>query len=137
MPSAPRIRFKSKDADLAAIQRSYREVGRIDELYGDGTGTVVWGEEFKTITRLYKGTDAVLAKVNLNNSDSQQAHHYAVNPFIANSAYLASLSLLDQTEAESYLPFGINSVTFSAPEDLTDCWSRHQAGQTNGGNDSD
>lgn len=82
----------------------------------------MWGEEFKTITRLYKGTDAVLAKVNLNNSDSQQAHHYAINPLIANSAYLASLSLLDQTEAENYLPFGINSVTFSSPENLTDCW---------------
>ncbi|AZJ44587.1 beta-ketoacyl synthase N-terminal-like domain-containing protein [Bacillus velezensis] len=114
--------FQKQHADLAAIQRSYREVGRIDELYGDGTGPVVWGEEFKTITRLYQGSDAVLARVNLNNSDSQQAHHYAVNPLIANSAYLASLSLLDQTEAESYLPFGINFVTFSSPEDLTDCW---------------
>ncbi len=81
-------------------------------------------KEFKTITRLYQGSDAVLARVNLNNSDSQQAHHYAVNPLIANSAYFGpSLSLLDQTEAESYLPFGINSVTFSDPEDLTDCWS--------------
>ncbi|WP_416654301.1 beta-ketoacyl synthase N-terminal-like domain-containing protein [Bacillus amyloliquefaciens] len=111
--------FQKRHADLAAIQRSYREVGRIDELYGDGTGTVVWGEEFKTITRLYKGTDAVLAKLNLNNGDSQ---NYAINPLIANSAYLSALSLLDQADAESYLPFGINSVTFGSPENLTDCW---------------
>ncbi|AOC91148.1 beta-ketoacyl synthase N-terminal-like domain-containing protein [Bacillus amyloliquefaciens] len=111
--------FQKRHADLAAIQRSYREVGRIDELYGDGTGTVVWGEEFKTITRLYKGTYAVLAKLNLNNGDSQ---NYAINPLIANSAYLSALSLLDQADAESYLPFGINSVTFGSPENLTDCW---------------
>lgn len=111
--------FQKRHADLAAIQRSYSEVGRIDELYGDGTGTVVWGEEFKTIPRLYKGTDAVLAKLNLNNGDSQ---NYAINPLIANSAYLSALSLLDQADAESYLPFGINSVTFGSPENLTDCW---------------
>lgn len=111
--------FQKRHADLAAIQSSYREVGRVDELYGDGTGTVVWGEEFKTITRLYKGTDAVLAKLNLNNGDSQ---NYAINPLIANSAYLSALSLLDQADAESYLPFGINSVTFGSPENLTGCW---------------
>lgn len=113
--------FQKQHADLAAIQRSYREAG-IDKLYGDGTGTVVWGEEFKTITSLYKGTDAVLAKLNLSNIGSQQAHHYAINPLIANSAYLAALSLLDQADAESYLPFGINAVTFSSPADLDDCW---------------
>ena len=39
--------FQKQHADLAAIQRSYREVGRIDELYGDGTGTVVWEKNLK------------------------------------------------------------------------------------------
>ena len=38
---------------------------------------------------------------------------------------------MDQTEAESYLPFGINSVTFSSPENLTDCWL-HIKLKTNG-----
>ncbi|MCP6681309.1 beta-ketoacyl synthase N-terminal-like domain-containing protein [Bacillus nakamurai] len=114
--------FQKKSVDVKAIQQSYREMDHIEDIYGDGTDAVRWGEEFKAVTRLFKGNGAVLARLSLNRHESLRAHDYAISPFIANSAYLAILSLLDQSDAGSFLPFGINSIQFSNQTKLTDCW---------------
>ncbi|WP_445429502.1 beta-ketoacyl synthase N-terminal-like domain-containing protein [Bacillus atrophaeus] len=114
--------FQTKKINIESIKHSFTELHHIDQMYSSGKGVVEWGEVFKTITRLYKGNDAILAKVRLD-QNAEKIHRYAVSPLITNSAYLAMLSLLEQLDIEgSFLPFGINEIEFNRNTRMEECW---------------
>jgi polyketide synthase PksN len=107
---------------LESIQNSFAEIREPDFIYTINPA-VGLGDSFRTISRLFKGEDQVLARVALGPTVQAEQHEYLLHPQIINSAFLAVNALLGKTGTnESFLPFGIKEIACSKNVKLEQCW---------------
>ncbi len=93
------------------LKQGLKGIENIDVIYQ--STSLLWGDLFRTITKVYLGKNRILAQVNIKQSDSV----FPLNPLITNSAYLAMLYLI--RDEKSYLPFYIQEIHFESIRDVS------------------
>ncbi|MCR8993899.1 SDR family NAD(P)-dependent oxidoreductase [Brevibacillus laterosporus] len=114
--------LRNKRVDIESLKKSSKEYVHMDRIYSINS-VVELGDSFRNIKELYKGDDYVLAHAVLTQDSFKENHDYVLHPLLINSAFLATVPLMNQGEDwDGFLPFGIKELTFCKTEKVEQCW---------------
>ncbi|MFO5493451.1 MAG: beta-ketoacyl synthase N-terminal-like domain-containing protein, partial [Cuspidothrix sp.] len=104
-------RYQENYLDVEHLLQSATPINNLESIYHT-VPAIRLGSSFRTIERLFRTSDGVLARVCLTEQSRQESHTYALHPLVINSTFLAAAPLLVQEIAQdaNYIPFGIGEI---------------------------
>lgn len=117
--------YKEEYLDVERLLESCTP-GNLESIYHT-VPAIRLGSSFRTIERLFRTSDGIIARVCLTEQSRQESHTYALHPLAINSAFLAAAPLLANAigNDSNYLPFGIREIYCVKVEkgrSLDRCW---------------
>ncbi|WP_292720263.1 non-ribosomal peptide synthetase [Nostoc sp. JL34] len=117
--------YKEEYLDVERLLESCTP-GNLESIYHT-VPAIRLGSSFRTIERLFRTSDGIIARVCLTEQSRQESHTYALHPLAINSAFLAAAPLLADAigNDSNYLPFGIREIYCVKVEkgrSLDRCW---------------
>ncbi|SFJ92820.1 beta-ketoacyl synthase N-terminal-like domain-containing protein, partial [Thermoflavimicrobium dichotomicum] len=114
--------FERKELDVESIKNTMEKIDCLDAIYSSNPA-VSFGESYKTISHMYKGTDQILARFNITQSLQEAKHEYILHPHLMNSAFLAATLFIGRgVMGNGFLPFGIKDISFQRTATLEHGW---------------
>ena len=104
--------YQEESFDLERLLASCIPISALESIYSS-IPAIRLGPSFKTIEKLFRTDDGVLARVCLTEQSHQESHSYALHPLAINSAFLGAAPLLSETidsGSSNYLPLSIREI---------------------------
>ncbi|WP_397324696.1 amino acid adenylation domain-containing protein [Nostoc sp. 2RC] len=118
--------YKEEYLDVERLLESCTPISNVESIYHT-VPAIRLGSSFRTIEKLFRTSDGIIARVCLTEQSRQESHTYALHPLAINSAFLAAAPLLADAIGNdcNYLPFGIKEIYCVKVDNwrsLDGCW---------------